>query len=48
MSSAETGTNQSWGALQWTGAVLAWLWVLIPFGYGVVKLVERIPGLFGS
>ena len=28
-------------------AVLAWLWVLIPFGYGLVQLVSRIPALFG-
>ncbi|MGQ0465343.1 MAG: MFS transporter small subunit [Sporichthyaceae bacterium] len=27
-------------------AVLAWLWVLIPFGYGIAKLVEKIPDLF--
>jgi hypothetical protein len=28
--------------------VLAWLWVLAPFGYGVYELVVRIPALFGS
>jgi hypothetical protein len=28
-------------------AVLAWLWVLVPFGYGLVQLVGRIPALFG-
>jgi hypothetical protein len=27
--------------------VLAWLSVLIPFGYGVVQLIGRIPALFG-
>jgi hypothetical protein len=28
--------------------VLAWLWVLVPFGYGVSELVVKIPALFGS
>ena len=28
-------------------AVLAWLWVLVPFGYGLVQLLGRIPALFG-
>ncbi len=28
-------------------AVLAWLWVLVPFGYGLVQLIGRIPALFG-
>jgi hypothetical protein len=27
-------------------AVLAWLWVLVPFGYGLVQLLGRIPALF--
>jgi hypothetical protein len=28
-------------------AILAWLWVLNPFGYGLVQLLSRIPALFG-
>jgi hypothetical protein len=28
--------------------VLAWLWVLAPFGYGVYELLVKIPALFGS
>jgi hypothetical protein len=28
--------------------VLAWLWVLIPFGYGLYQLIIKIPALFGS
>ncbi|HEY0814660.1 MAG TPA: hypothetical protein VGE11_15380 [Pseudonocardia sp.] len=28
--------------------VIAWLWVLIPFGYGLYELVIKIPALFGS
>jgi hypothetical protein len=27
-------------------AVLAWLWVLVPFGYGLYQLVIKIPALF--
>ena len=27
---------------------LVWLWVLIPFGYGVYQLVIKIPALFGG
>ncbi len=27
--------------------VLAWLWVLVPFGYGLYQLLGRIPALFG-
>ncbi len=26
--------------------VLAWLWVLIPFSYGLYQLVVKIPALF--
>ncbi len=29
-------------------AIIAWLWVLIPFGYGLYQLVIKIPALFGS
>lgn len=28
--------------------VLAWLWVLVPFGWGLVQLIGKIPALFGS
>jgi hypothetical protein len=28
-------------------AVLAWLWVLVPFGYGLYQLLVKIPALFG-
>ena len=27
--------------------VLAWLWVLVPFSYGLYQLVIKIPALFG-
>ena len=28
-------------------AVLTWLWVLVPFGYGLYQLLTKIPALFG-
>jgi len=28
--------------------VVAWLWVLIPFAYGLYQLIIKIPGLFGG
>lgn len=27
-------------------ALLAWLWVLLPFSYGIYKLLEKINDLF--
>jgi hypothetical protein len=27
--------------------VLAWLWVLVPFAYGLYQLLIKIPALFG-
>jgi hypothetical protein len=32
----------------WVIAVLAWLWVAVPFTYGLVQLVSRIPALFSG
>ncbi|MDT7710581.1 MAG: hypothetical protein QOG20_6188 [Pseudonocardiales bacterium] len=29
-------------------AVLAWLWALVPFGYGLYGLLIKVPALFGS
>lgn len=42
------GAAQSWGPAQWIGAVVLWLWVLVPFGYGLYQLLTRIPALFGT
>jgi hypothetical protein len=28
--------------------VLAWLWVIVPFLYGLYQLLIKIPALFGS
>ncbi|WP_433556293.1 MFS transporter small subunit [Pseudonocardia xinjiangensis] len=50
MSTAENVTADAgpeWGPLQWVGAVVAWLWVLVPFGYGLYQLLIKIPALFG-
>jgi hypothetical protein len=46
--SAEVTGARTWGPLQWVGAVLLWLWVLVPFGYGVAMLTLRIPALFAG
>jgi hypothetical protein len=27
---------------------VVWLWVLVPFGYGLYQLLIKIPALFGS
>jgi hypothetical protein len=32
----------------WALLVLVWLWVLVPFTYGLVNLVARIPALFSG
>ncbi|MBC3193293.1 hypothetical protein H7X46_19725 [Pseudonocardia sp. C8] len=37
----------TWGPVQWGGATLAWLWVGVPFAYGLYQLVLKIPALFG-
>ncbi|MGH3566148.1 MAG: MFS transporter small subunit [Pseudonocardia sp.] len=29
-------------------AVLVWLWVVAPFGYGLYQLVVKIPALFSN
>jgi hypothetical protein len=47
MSTAGSISESQWGPLQWAGAVLLWLWVLVPFGYGLYRLLINIPALFG-
>lgn len=27
--------------------IFMWLWVVVPFGYGIYQLVIKIPALFG-
>ena len=34
--------------LFWVLLGLAWLWVAVPFTYGLVQLVARIPALFSG
>lgn len=36
------------GALSPVVAWTLWLWVVVPFGYGLYQLVIKIPALFGS
>ncbi len=40
-------THTSWSPLQWTGAVVAWIWVVVPLAYGIYELFVKIPALFG-
>ena len=46
--SEHTGTASSEGGLNPVLAGLLWLWVLIPFSYGIYQLVVKIPALFGT
>lgn len=43
MSTAESRTGRRTVLL-----VIAWLWVLAPFGYGVVELIRKVVSLFGG
>ncbi|GAA4834135.1 hypothetical protein GCM10023201_22960 [Actinomycetospora corticicola] len=38
--------SQATGGSRQVLMVLAWLWVLVPFLYGVYQLVIKIPALF--
>ena len=42
-----TDAPAGWSTRQRVAAVLAWLWVAVPFGYGLYQLVIKIPALFG-
>ncbi len=41
-------TTQERPAVSPAVAVLAWLWVLVPFGYGLYQLLIKVPALFGT
>ncbi len=43
-----TSEHRKDGALNPALIALLWLWVLIPFGYGLYQLVIKIPALFGT
>ncbi|OLL73307.1 Oxalate/formate antiporter [Pseudonocardia sp. Ae168_Ps1] len=47
VSTSEVAGSATWSPLQWLGAVLAWIWVGVPFAYGLYELVLKIPALFG-
>jgi hypothetical protein len=34
--------------LFWVLVVVAWLWVAVPFAYGLFQLLLRIPALFSG
>jgi hypothetical protein len=42
--SESTDVRSSPPAVAW----LAWVWVVVPFLYGLYQLVIKIPALFGS
>ena len=42
-----THTEQGGPAVSPVIAALTWLWVLVPFGYGLYQLLIKIPALFG-
>ena len=44
--SETTGERPSGGVLAIT--VVAWLWVLVPFAYGLYELIIKIPALFAG
>lgn len=45
MSSAETTSTPT---VRRVLLVVAWLWVIVPFLYGLVALLSKIPALFGA
>ena len=40
-------TRDTTGAAPAVVVVVAWLWVLLPFAYGVYELVLKVKNLFG-
>ncbi len=46
--SSGLGAAGSRSPMFWALLVLVWLWVLVPFTYGLVNLVARIPALFSG
>ena len=47
-SSSALGAAGQRSPMFWALLVVVWLWVLVPFGYGLVALVARIPALFSG
>jgi hypothetical protein len=43
-----TSQDRRDGAMNPVLIALVWLWVLVPFGYGLYQLVIKIPALFGT
>ncbi len=42
-----SANDETTGALRGPLIAVVWLWVLIPFGYGVYNLVIKAQSLFG-
>ena len=42
------GNESGRSPLFWVLVVVAWLWVAVPFGYGLFQLLLRIPALFSG
>ncbi len=45
---SELASGRAEGGLSPVLVALIWVWVLIPFGYGVYQLVIKIPALFSG
>ena len=47
-STSTESTESATPAVNLLRAVLVWLWVTVPFGYGLYQLVVKIPALFSN
>lgn len=47
-STSTESTESAIPAVNLLRAVLVWLWVTVPFGYGLYQLVVKIPALFSN
>ena len=43
----DTSHRATQGGVSPVLVALAWLWVVVPFGYGLYQLLVKIPALFG-
>lgn len=40
-------SQSGWTPLQVVAAAFVWLWVAVPFAWGLFELIVKIPALFG-
>ncbi|TCK21029.1 MFS transporter small subunit [Pseudonocardia endophytica] len=45
--SEQQATTAGWTPGMWAIAIVAWLWVGVPFAWGLYELIIKIPALFG-